>query len=172
MGGPMHSRENKASSRVVVRGILSLLVSSSGLFHSADGLCREPWEVTVPPPITPERRDADEVIEGGVAATVLFASFGLGLGAAAATLDAESERLRGEPCRSCPGGFNEMQRDMAFLANGSILSFIGAGIAGFGTALYAVNLDDEETEGARRKTESPQAVVRFQGGLLGVQVLF
>jgi len=157
---------------VVVRGILSVLVLSSGLFHSADGLCREPWEVTVPPPITPERKDRDEGIEGGVAATVLFASFGIGLGAAAATLDAESERLRDEPCRSCPGGFNEMQRDMAFLANGSILSFIGAGVAGLGTALYAINLEDEETETAKKKVERPQAVVRFQGGLLGVQVLF
>ncbi|MRG95641.1 hypothetical protein [Polyangium spumosum] len=169
----MHSRENAGSSRVVVRGILSILVLSGGLFHSADGLCREPWEVTVPPPITPERRSADEVIEGGVAATVLFASFGIGLGAAAATLDAESERLRAEPCRSCPGGFNEMQRDMAFLANASILAFIGAGVAGFGTALYAINVaeDEEETSG-KKKAPSPQAVVRFQGGLLGVQVLF
>jgi hypothetical protein len=167
----MHSRENTGSSRVVVRGILSVLVLSGGLCHSADGLCREPWEITVPPPITPERHSADEVVEGGVAATVLFASFGIGLGAAAATLDAESERLRAEPCRSCPGGFNEMQRDMAFLANGSILSFVGAGVAGLGTALYAINVEEEET-GSKKKEPSPQAVVRFQGGLLGVQVLF
>jgi hypothetical protein len=171
----MHSRENTGSSRVVVRGILSVMVLAGGLGHSADGLCREPWEVTVPPPITPEQtKSPEEVIEGGVAATVLFASFGIGLGAAAATLDAESERLRADPCRSCPGGFNDMQRDMAFLANASILSFVGAGIAGFGTALYAINVEEEaETEtGSKKKEPGPQAVLRFQGGLLGVQVLF
>ncbi|HVK65330.1 MAG TPA: hypothetical protein VM694_12690 [Polyangium sp.] len=167
----MHSRENaRGSSRVVVRGILSLLVLSGGLFQSANGLCREPWEVTVPPPITPDR-GAEEVVEGGVAATVLFASFGIGLGAAAATLDAESERLRADPCRSCPGGFNDMQRDMAFLANASILSFIGAGVAGLGTALYAIQIEDDART-AKKKEFVPQAVVRFQGGLLGVQVLF
>ncbi|MDI1451482.1 hypothetical protein [Polyangium sp. 6x1] len=169
----MHSRLNASgSSRVVVRGILSLLALSGGLFHSADGLCREPWEVSTPPPILSDRGPED-VIEGGVAATVLFASFGIGLGAAAATLDAESERRRADPCRSCPGGFNDMQRDMAFLANGSILAFVGAGIAGFGTVLYAINVEDDvQTETAKNKEVRPQAVVRFQGGLLGVQVLF
>ncbi|MDC0744125.1 hypothetical protein [Polyangium mundeleinium] len=167
----MHSRENaRGTSRVVVRGILSLVVLSGGLFQSANGLCREPWEVMVPPPITPDR-GAEEVVEGGVAATVLFASFGIGLGAAAATLDAESERLRADPCRSCPGGFNDMQRDMAFLANASILSFVGAGVAGLGTALYAIQVEDD-VRTAKKKKFVPQAVVRFQGGLLGVQVLF
>ncbi|MDI3282233.1 hypothetical protein [Polyangium sp. 15x6] len=166
----MHSRENaRGLGRVVVRGILSLVVLAGGLCHSANGLCREPWEVSVPPPITPDR-GAEEVIEGGVAATVLFASFGIGLGAAAATIDAESERLRSDPCRSCPGGFNDMQRDMAFLANASILSFIGAGVAGFGTALYAINVEDDVS--TAKKGPAPQAVVLFQGGLLGVQVLF
>ncbi len=153
---------------MIVRGILSLLVLTGGLVHSTDGLCREPWEVTVPPPILPEKTP-EEIIEGGVVASVIFASFGIGLGAAAATLDAESDRLRSQPCRSCPGGFNEMQRDMAFLANGSILAFVGAGVAGLGTALYAINT--EEAEG-NEEYAAPRAMVRFQGGLLGVEVLF
>jgi hypothetical protein len=98
-------------------------------------------------------RDDDAVprgiVEGGIAATMLVSLFGLGTGAAAAARDAASEARRDEPCRSCPGGYNDMQRDAAMLANTSLWSFVAAGAIAAGTAFYVLSLDGDGGNGSR-----------------------
>ena len=97
MGDTMHSRSNTRSrSNQVVRGIVASLLLSIGLSHSVTARAIEPRAIpleSAPLQEKPEERCADQVIEGGVAATMLFATLGLGAGVVAAAIDAESERL-------------------------------------------------------------------------------
>jgi hypothetical protein len=89
------------------------------------------------------------LVESSIAATMLVSLFGLGTGIAAAAKDAASEARRDEPCRSCPGGYNDMQRDAALLANTSLWSFVAAGAIAAGTALYVLSLDGDGGNGSR-----------------------
>lgn len=116
-----------------------------------------------------ETSTVPDIVQGGVAASFVFAAFGLGMGAAAAATDAESERKRNDPCRSCAGGFNEMQREMATLANASMFSFVASGVVGIGTAFYAA-MTEEEVK--KDKTQPPKAAIFVRGTGLGVELRF
>gem|GEM_PF-3997968 len=171
MGDTMHSRSNTRSrSNQVVRGIVASLLLSIGLSHSVTARAIEPRAIpleSAPLQEKPEERCADQVIEGGVAATMLFATLGLGAGVVAAAIDAESERKRDEPCRSCPGGFNDVQQDMAMVANVSVVSFVAAGIIGAATIVYAATVEIEP-----KKTTKSKAAVQIRAARGGVVITF
>lgn len=149
----MHSRSNTCTrSSDVVRGVITAIIVSAGLCSSALAQPIEPRPIPIE--FTPvEENTAEQIVEGGVAATMLFSTFGLGLGLVATAVDAESERKRNDPCRSCPGGFNDMQQDMALIANSALLSFLAAGILGAATTAYAAATHDERIEAPKKKKE-------------------
>ena len=147
----MHSRSNtRTRSPDVVRGIVTAIILSASLCHSAEALAIEPKPIPIDLS-PPEESTSERVIEGGVATTMIFSTLGLGMGLVATSIDAESERKRGDPCPSCPGGFNDMQRDMAMIANGSLLSFLAAGIVGAATTAYAAATEGERIEPPTKK---------------------
>lgn len=98
---------------------------------------------------------------------MLLSTLGLGAGIVAAAIDAESERKRDDPCRTCAGGFNEMQRDMAMVGNVALFSFLAAGIVGTATTIYAITVEEEFKNTARTK-----AVLQIRGSSLGLKVTF
>jgi hypothetical protein len=171
MGDTMHSRSNiRSRLHKVVRGIVATLLVPAGLCHSTPSQATEPWTIpleSVPEGDVKEEKSSEQVIEGGVAATMLFATLGLGSGVIAAALDAESERKRSEPCRSCPGGYNDLQRDMAMVANVSLVSFVAAGVIGVATTLYAATVDEEPKSQHRAK-----APVRIRASGTGIVISF
>lgn len=165
----MYSHSNTVSlSNKVVRGIAIALLLSGGLFHSADARAIEPRTIPLESDILesapPEERSPEQVIEGGVAATMLFATLGLGAGIVATAIDAESERKRNDVCRSCAGGFNDLQQDMAMVANVSLLSFVAAGLIGAATTVYAATIQDEPPKPS--KTKSPVHIRASSGGFV------
>ena len=171
MGDTMHSRSIiRSRLHKVVRGIVATLLIPAGLCYSTPSQAVEPWTIpleSVPEVDVKEEKSPEQVIEGGVAATMLFATLGLGSGVIAAALDAESERKRSEPCRTCPGGYNDMQQDMAMVANVSLVCFVAAGVIGAATTLYAATVEDESKKPHRAK--SP---VRIRAGGMGVVISF
>ncbi len=147
----MHSRSNtRPRSPDVVRGIVMAIILLAGLCYSAGARAIEPRPIPIKL-APPEEEKSEQIIEGGVAATMLFSTFGLGMGMVATAIDAESERKRDDPCHSCPGGFNDMQRDMAMIANGALLSFLAAGILGAATTAYAAVTHEERIEAPKKK---------------------
>jgi hypothetical protein len=152
-----------------VRGIFGLVTLTSGLCHSAPAAALEPWEIPTRPVAPDAPASVAETVEAGVAVSLIFTAFGLGLGAAAASKDAESERKRAEPCRTCPGGFNDMQKDVEALGNAALFSFFAAGLLGASTAIFAITADDDE-DGDKKK--GPSAALRVQGSMLGVEITF
>ena len=151
MGDTMHSRSNtRTRSPDIVRGIFTTIILSVSLCHSAEVQAIEP--TPIPIDLTPPKdKISEKVIEGGVATTMLFSTLGLGMGLVATSIDAESERKRDDPCRSCTGGFNDMQRDMAMIANGSLLCFLAAGIVGAATTAYAAATEGERMDPPKKK---------------------
>lgn len=167
MGDTMHSRPNDVfRSRVVVQGILSASILAAGLFHSVKSQALEPWQIPAET-IDYDEENPEDVIEGGIAATMLFSTLGLGAGIVAATIDAESERKRDDPCRTCSGGFNDMQRDMAMVGNVALFSFLAAGIVGTATTIYAIAVEDEIN-----KSTKSIAALQIRGNTLGIKVTF
>lgn len=163
----MHSRsKTRFRSLGIVRGIVAAILFPVGLGYSLEAQAIEPRPIPLEP--APSIEDTSEkVIEGGVAATMLFATLGLGAGIVAAGVDAESERRRDEPCRSCPGGFNDLQRDMAAIANVSLISFFAAGFVGTATTVYAATTEREATARPKKKPD-----VQIQAGRGGIVVVF
>ncbi len=157
MGKTIHSGSNtRTRSPDVVRGIVTAMFLSVSLCHSAGARAIEPRPIPIPIPIElepEEEKTSETIIETGVGATMLFATIGFGMGILATSIDAESERRRDNPCRSCPGGFNDMQQDMAMIANGSLLSFLASGIIGAVTTAYAAATEEERIEPSKRKKD-------------------
>lgn len=150
----MHFRSNtRTRSPDIVRGMITSIILLASLSYCAGARAIEPKPISIellPPP----EKTSEQIVEGGVVATMLFSTFGLGMGLVATAIDVESERKRSDPCRSCPGGFNDMQRDMAMIANGSLFSFIAAGILGAATTAYAAATHDERIEAPKKKKET------------------
>jgi len=174
MGGTMQSREKSfLGSRRLVRGIFGLVALAGGLGPSSPAFALEPWEIpSQPDTAAAPESSAEETIEAGVALSLVFTAFGMGMGAAAASKDAESERKRDEPCRTCAGGFNDMQRDVEILGNASLLSFFAAGLMGVSTAIYAISIDGDEEQATAKRSKGAQAKVIVQGSSLGLKVSF
>ncbi|UQA57584.1 hypothetical protein [Polyangium aurulentum] len=125
--------------------------------------------ISEPPPMPPPALESDEeprgIVEAGVAATLLVSLFALGTGAAAAAKEAASEARRDEACRSCPGAYNDMQRDAALLSNTSLWSFVAAGAIATGTALYAMSVDGPGGKGSKTG-------IVIRGGTVGFETNF
>jgi hypothetical protein len=159
-----------------VRVVLSSVVLSGALGIAVPARATEPLVRPIAAPEAaslpaPEPSAVPDIVQGGVAASFVFAAFGLGMGAAAAATDAESERKRDDPCRTCVGGFNEMQREMATLANASMFSFIAAGAVGIGTAFYAA-LGEDDVKKEKDKPQPLKAAIFVRGTGLGVELRF
>jgi hypothetical protein len=164
----MHSRsKTRFRSLDIVRGIIAAILVPVGLCHSLEAWAIEPRPIPLQA-APPEDKSSEQVIQGGVAATMLFATLGLGSGVIAAGLDAASQRRRDDPCRSCPGGFNDLQRDMATIANVSLISFFTAGFVGAATTVYAATTTQNERTEARRKMPD----VQLRASRSGIVVTF
>jgi hypothetical protein len=121
--------------------------------------------VALPAPAPPAEPDPDiGTIQSGVAATALISVFGFGTGAAALAKREQSETRRNDACRSCPGGYNDMQRDAAFLGNVAIWSFITAGAIGVATTIYASSVESDKA--------AVRTTARVAPGFLGVEMTF
>jgi len=114
------------------------------------------------------------LVWAGAGVAVLALGFGIGTAAASADKGMNASKLLGElqtvngpqPCRTSLTGCSDVEqfrRDQGTLANVALWSFVGAGLAAAGTAVYAIHLSPRSTSGA---TLSPTVAINGGGIVL------